>query len=154
MTTTDAARGGVWSVVVAAVLFSIPLGMVLEARSFVPAARYAPWLVGIPTTVLAAINLAGTIRDLRRPATGTATDPSERRTWRMFAWLGAFSVSILALGQLVGSVLFVIAFIRVYGRDRWLTAVLVAVGTAGAIELLFGRALKVPMFDGLLLGML
>ena len=73
-----------------------------------------------------------------------------QRTITIFAWIGGFFLAIVLLGFAVSIPLFVFAYLRGQGKERWLLT-LVLVGLAWFIfNALFVNLLHLPFPQGLL----
>lgn len=81
---------------------------------------------------------------------GTADERTTRREWMAFAWLAALVASFFLLGFLLGMTVFMLAMMRLYGRERWGLSVAVTVGVMACIYLLFIRVLGVRVYTGAL----
>lgn len=66
-----------------------------------------------------------------------------RRGALYFAWLGGAAILSWLIGLVPGIFLFCLAFVRVEGRDRWVTALMVSTGLAAAIWLVFDQGLHI-----------
>lgn len=118
-------------------------------------AAFMPLLVAIPGTILCMWQLA---LDLRRAPSGEeaaerdgSDEENARSEAEIFFWLGAFSVSMIGFGFVVGGPLAVLAFIRFASRESWLNAVIAGLGTLAVTWGVFVWLLEMPLFQGLVL---
>lgn len=137
------------------VMLTIFAGMALMAIHYPPKARFMPLLVAVPATILCLMQLAIDIRQtLRESGDGAAaadarTIAQRPREVKMFLWLGAFFVGILAFGFLYAAPLLILAFLRFGERELWMTSIVAAVATFAAIYFVFVHMLQLFVFDGL-----
>jgi hypothetical protein len=137
----------------AAAIVVVLAGVVLAPLpSYASEARLLPLTVGVPTLVLALVNLAA---QLRRAGAGRAAPVSEQADRRArpavaIAWVLGAAVAVALVGLLFGSLLFMPTFMYAYARERPLRILLVTSGFVGALYL-FIRLLEVPYYRGLLL---
>jgi hypothetical protein len=153
--------------------------MVLEARGFNEAARTTPLVVGIPTIVFIAAQLVRDGRRVARgdQDVGTASDyeqdrymqaaasqvdvtatlaqqdeaPEDRSTSLplAIAWVAGLALLIWLVGMLAAIPVFMATFMRVFGRERWITIAAYAAGTTAAVYLFFAVGLEVNLYEGL-----
>jgi hypothetical protein len=119
-----------------------------------------PRAIGIPLLVLA---IAETVLNVTRrdDADGAGAtdiafssdvppDVAVRRTVAVVAWMVGFYVAIILIGFPRAVPLFVLAYLRVQGRERWIIALSLAAVAWLAFYLVFVRVLHLPFDDGLL----
>ena len=118
-----------------------------------------PRVIGVPLVILAAIEVVLSLRgkeEEQRQAVDTAlsdsvpADIAARRTAVAFAWLLGFFLTIVLVGFPVAVPLFVLAFLRVQGRESWMLSVVLAAGAWLAFYLVFNKVLHLPFTEGLL----
>lgn len=130
--------------------------------------RFSPVLFGGLTGIVAVTILIAEVRafrvsrarmanpevsDLPAPSEDlTAEDPDlyfSGREAQAVGWFLALVAAFLVLGFTVGMTLFIVVFLKVYGREPWPITVALTVGTMGLIYLLFIEFLGVRVFQGL-----
>jgi hypothetical protein len=140
--------------------FSVAMAVVAawglwEGRHFGPRAGLFPWAVGIPTLVLAIVQLA---RDFtgRRPAPQASEEepapdvPSEvarRRTAMMFAWIVGYLVGIWLLGFSLATLAMSFFYLKA-GREGWVMTVVLSLFNFAFIYGIFELGLAVPFPPG------
>ena len=88
-------------------------------------------------------DLADEFAHLSRKEVGT-------RAARYFGWCIGLLAAALLIGLLPAMLLFLVGYMRIEGRERWLLASTIAVGTWAAWYLLFHQILRVPWPTALL----
>lgn len=152
--------------------------MVFEAWGFSETARTVPLVVGVPTLVLIVIQIIrdgiGVVRrdstvgaaseieqdryaraaadQSEAAAAAVASDVAADRSTSMLgalAWVGALALLIWLAGLLLAIPVFMAAFMKVFGRERWTTIAAFALGTAVAVYVFFTLVLDVRLYSGL-----
>ena len=126
-----------------------------QSRNFGFRAGLFPWVIGIPTLLLALVQLA---KDVTRPkearASGHEAISSEavrHRTLSIIGWtLGCF-LAIWLLGFSYAVPLFILLYLKVEAREGWLMTIAVTFFSWLFFYALFERMLNVPFPDPLLL---
>lgn len=117
-----------------------------------------PRVIGVPLVILAAIEVVLSLRSKKekeRQAVDTSlsdalpADVTARRTVAAFAWLLGFFLTIVLLGFPVAVPIFVLAFLRVQGRESWPLSVILAAAAWLTFYLVFDRVLHLPFAEGL-----
>lgn len=67
-----------------------------------------------------------------------------------FGWLAAIVAAFFLLGFMVGMPLFMLALMRIYGRESWRLSIAVTAGVMLAVYILFVQVLDVPVYPGIL----
>jgi len=77
-------------------------------------------------------------------------DPAvaKRRTWTAFGWIIGFFFLIVLFGFKIGIPLYVFLYIKVQGKEKWLIAILMTVGSWFFFWGLFIWLLDTPMPEG------
>jgi putative tricarboxylic transport membrane protein len=147
------------------VLFTVVIAIVLafalfQSRNFGFRAGLFPWVIGIPTLILALCQL---VKDLlgREKAKGplaaweiAAEVPPEvaaRRTVSIILWSIGFFLAIWLLGFSYSIPLSMLLYLKLAGKEKWPMALAVTFLTWLFVYGLFERALSIPFPDGLLL---
>lgn len=133
---------------------------VITAWSWPWKAALFPLAIGIPLFCLAAIEalwllLGRTERtDTKDFQLSDHLPPREtlRRTGVAAAWILGFFAGILLLGFPIAVALFVFAYLKFQGGERWLFSAVFTAVTWGAFYLLFNRLLHLPFPTGWLFG--
>jgi hypothetical protein len=157
-------------VVMAVMLVGVLAYVLYEAMGYsILRMRFSPLLFGVATILVAAMALVAEIRAYlvtkrrfdnpevaNRPAPAedlTAEDESifvDVREVQAIGWFLLLVAMFLFLGFAYGMTLFMLIFLRIYGKERWLPTVLVTVGTMATIYLLFIEFLGVRAYSGYL----
>ena len=132
----------------------------LQTLDFRPEARVMPRVVGVPLFVLAAIQVVSDLRavlDERR--TGTQPDAPTRRTRNRtevtaLGLVVLYGVAFLLVGFVIASPVFMLLYLRYYGKHGWVLSVGITLGTMLVVYYAFSVVLGVPVFRGLLPRML
>jgi putative tricarboxylic transport membrane protein len=115
-----------------------------------PGSGFFPFWLGLAMAVLAALLLAGAVRE---PEPGPAWVPRGRGLVRFLAVLGgaaAFLVLMPWLGMAVTTVLFLFGILRLLEGHSWAASVGVALGIAVVNWAVFAWWLRVPFPTGVL----
>jgi len=155
-------------VAMAAIMLAIFLAMVLMAAAYPPKSRLLPWVIGIPGTALALIQLlreftAPRVRDTITVIDGgetvteieKAADKDEaavklRQELLLIGYLVLLVVSHLLLGFWIASPLFVALFLRLYEGASWRVVIISAAATWLTLYVIFDQLLMIGVFEGLL----
>jgi TctA family transporter len=146
-------------------LFTIAVVIILalalfQSRNFGFRAGLFPWVIGIPTLILALCQL---VKDLlgREKAKGplaawevAADVPPEvatRRTVAIIIWSIGFFVAIWLLGFSYSIPVSMLLYLKLAGKEKWPMALVVTFFTWLFVYALFERALSIPFPDGLLM---
>jgi hypothetical protein len=126
------------------------LTMSLLALGFPGKARIMPLLVGVPSTLLALIQLIHEIRTSPDDS-GDAEDRKKRNKAErsMFFWIFLFAFGILGFGFTYAGPVLVFGFLY-FGRKETLSVALISAAATWAV--LFGffeMGFKIPLFSGL-----
>lgn len=143
------------------VLFAV---LVYQATGWRFQAKVGPLIIGIAALILAAIGLVNQVFLVRKAVDPAMTRPSAGaddemfldlssdhedvgrkqvllRAARFFGWLIAFMASMSVIGLIATVPFFVIAFMRIENRERWMTCIVYAAVLTAAIYLVFDRTL-------------
>jgi len=126
-----------------------------ESRHFGPRAGLFPWAVGIPTLVLAVVQLARDFTGRRPPPQASEEDetpdvPREvaaRRTAVMFAWIVGYLAGIWLLGFSLATLAMSLLYLKL-GREGWVMTVVLSLFNFAFIYGIFERGLAVPFPPG------
>ena len=131
-----------------------------QSRHFGFRAGLFPWVIGIPTLILALCQL---VKDLlgrekaKRPLAGwevaadVAPEVATRRTVSIIIWSIGFFLAIWLLGFSYSIPVSMLLYLRLAGKEKWPMALAVTFFTWLFVYGLFERALSIPFPDGLLL---
>jgi hypothetical protein len=115
-------------------------------------AKLFPLAIGIPLFCLAAGEVLWT---LLRPAAAEETEKeSPRRTLAAVGWMVGFFAAIVLAGFLVAVPLFVLAYLRIQGRESWTLSLIFTVAVWAVFYGLFDRLLHLPFPPGSIQGWL
>ncbi len=126
-----------------------------QSRNFGFRAGLFPWVIGIPTLLLALVQLTKdiTLHKKERADGHEAIPPAvvRRRTFSIIGWtLGCF-LAIWLLGFSYAVPLFIFLYLKLEGREGWLMTIAVTFFSWLFFYALFERMLNVPFPDPLLL---
>lgn len=156
----------------------IVAAMVLPAAGYSAAAGTVPLVVGVPTLVFIVLQLARDgLRVVRGDVTvGETSEVEQDRYVRVaasvrqrpvaqvpaggevdrstsmpaaFAWVVALALLIWLVGLLVAIPVFMAAFMKIFGRERWITIAAFAAGTTVAVYAFFSVVLDIRLYQGL-----
>lgn len=135
-------------------MWAAMLYAVVTAFDFHPAARTLPHIVGIPTLLVATLVLAREVAAWRRrkgdgPVEGTAA-PDVRTELQAFGWFLGYTAGVLLVGFAIASPVFLVLFLKLYGKESWVTTILVTAVVTGTLVGLFAGVLNVGIYDGYL----
>lgn len=145
-------------------VMALAAGALLLSQAWSIRTAMFPRAVGIPLFFLAAAEFVFSLREGAAPTGGAAMDfelsagvlprVALQRTLGIFAWIVGFFVAIVLLGFPIAIPLFIFAYLRGEGRERWIiTLVLMALAWL-LFDGLFVRLLHIPFPRGLLLQIL
>jgi hypothetical protein len=142
--------------------------MVAESFTWPFAARIVPNIVGIGAILFCALSLADDVLNRHRQeaaaaagAAGTGTDQKIHmdiasrtthlpgkvilgRGFMFFGWLGAFLCCMAVIGLIPTVPIFVIAYMRLEGPEKWRHAALMALVMTTLIYVVFDQLLTIP----------
>lgn len=156
-------------------LLALLLWAVWDARGWPLQARLMPWVIGVPTALLVAVQLARDVRrkpaasasgqegsppigpggqDLNQPLlveeAGSALAPVEerRRTANIIGWIVGFALAIWLLGFHIGSPLATLLYLRLAGREGWPMVLLLTAGAWATVALFFDCTMHILFSPG------
>ncbi len=156
----------------------IVAAMVWTALGYSSAPRTVPLVVGVPTLLFIVLQIVRDgIRAARGDVTVGETSELERdryaraaadargdtasatvqggavdrstSTLAAMAWVGALALLIWLVGLLVAIPVFMAAFMKIFGRERWITIAAFAAGTTVAVYAFFSVVLDIRLYQGL-----
>jgi hypothetical protein len=141
-------------ILVSAIMLAIFGGMVAMSAAYPADGRFLPFVIGIPGTVLCAVQLAIDIVAARQDP-GRRLTAGQRRSLRiaaiLFIWLVGFMAAILLIGFLYAMPLVLCAFLYLQQRESLrMSLALSAAGVLG-MWLVFDVMLRLPLHGGFLL---
>lgn len=131
-----------------------------QSRNFGFRAGLFPWVIGIPTLILALCQL---VKDLigrekaKAPlaaweiAADVPPEVATRRTGAIITWSIGFFVAIWLLGFSYSIPVSMLLYLKLAGKEKWPMALVVTFFTWLFVYALFERALSIPFPDGLLM---
>jgi hypothetical protein len=134
-----------------------------QSRNFGYRAGLFPWVIGIPTLVLALFQLAKDLFGREKPkgelaewevAVQVAPEVARKRTISILLWTVGFFLAIWLLGFIYSIPLTVLLYLRFAGREKWPMAIAVSFFTWLFVYGLFEKLLSVPFPDGWLFTMM
>jgi len=127
--------------------------MVAMATPYPPDSRFLPLVIGIPGTVLCAVQLAIDIRAVRHEWGRRLLAEQRIRLWVagvLFLWLILFMVAILLLGFLYAMPLLLFAFLYLQQRESLALSLGLSAGGLAGMWLVFDVMLRLPLHEGFL----
>ncbi len=146
------------------VMLAIFVSMVLMATAYPPDARLLPFVIGIPGSVLALIQVGAEIADARRRAADApqeaapgAENPAEtasdvKQELVLLGTLVGLVAAILLLGFWVAIPLFLVLFLRFHERESWTLTLALTGGAWITLYVVFDQLLGILVFEGFLFG--
>jgi TctA family transporter len=149
-------------------LFSVVVAIILalalfQSRNFGYRAGLFPWVIGIPTLLLALAQLGKDMFGREKPkgslaaweiATDVPPEVARQRTVSILIWTIGFFVAIWLLGFSYSIPVSMILYLKLAGKEKWPMTIAVTFFTWLFIYGLFERALSIPFPEGLLLTLL
>jgi hypothetical protein len=137
------------------IIATIIAAALFQSRNFGFRAGLFPWVIGIPTLLLALVQLAKDVTGQKKdPAVdheAIAPEAVRRRTLSIIGWtLGCFLL-IWLLGFSYAVPLFIFLYLKLEGRESWLMTIAVTFFSWLFFYVLFERMLNVPFPDPVLL---
>jgi hypothetical protein len=150
-----------------AALFTIVVAGMLalalfQSRNFGYRAGLFPWVIGIPTLILALCQLGKDLFGREKPegelaawevAVQVTPEVARKRTITVLLWIVGFLVAIWLLGFSYSIPLSMVLYLKFAGREKWPMAIAVSFFTWLFVYGLFDRLLSIPFPDGKLLTM-
>jgi hypothetical protein len=133
---------------------------VYQSRNFGFRAGLFPWVIGIPTLVLALCQLGKDVLGREKAkrvlaawevAADVPPEVATRRTVAIIIWTIGFFVAIWLLGFSYSIPLSMLLYLKLAGKEKWPTALAVTFFTWLFVYGLFERALSIPFPEGLLM---
>jgi len=130
-----------------------------QSRNFGFRAGLFPWAIGIPTLVLALLQLGKDVMGRKKPRSAAAgwetvvevpPELARHRTLSILAWTVGFFMAIWFLGFSYAVPVTMILYLKLAGREKWPLTLIVTFVTWAFFYGLFERGLHVPFPDGLL----
>ena len=127
------------------------VGACLIAIGLPGKAAFMPLLVGIPGSLLCAVQL---LLDFRSDAAGKPAGEGDidedagKSETEMFVWLLLFTGAIVGFGFIVGGPLIVTLFIRASSQESWPRAIFAGAGTFAVLYGVFLWLLELSLFRG------
>ncbi|HLN87454.1 MAG TPA: tripartite tricarboxylate transporter permease, partial [Candidatus Limnocylindrales bacterium] len=149
-----------WFTTITIILLALALW---QSRNFGFRAGLFPWVIGIPTFLLAIAQLGRDIYGKKKEKAaefGESTDVSvspqetKQRTIAIILWTIGFFVAIWFLGFTYAVPLVMLLYLKFGGREGWVITLSVAFGTWLFYWALFERMLNVPFPEGLLISLI
>jgi hypothetical protein len=143
-----------------AALFTLSVAAIIavalfQSRNFGYRAGLFPWVIGIPTLLLALVQLTKDLRSEKKDRSAEHKEISpeiaRKRTLSIIAWTVGCFLAIWLLGFSYAVPLFIFAYLKLEGREGWLMSIAVTFCSWLFFYLLFERMLNVPFPDPLLL---
>jgi len=139
------------NLIAAVLMLLLFTGMLFMALGWPKVARGFPLLIavaGMGFSALLAISLVVETRSQSVPSKATKEGlPAGSRG--MVMWLALLFGATIILGFWIGSLLFMIVFLRQFGRENWKTSIGVTVILMAILFLTLSVALKIPIYGGL-----
>ena len=141
--------------VVALLVFGVAVYAALEMRSFPPTGQFVPRVIIYPLVLLSGINLVREALDWRRYASqkDPFAGPTVAKLLEEFAalgWVLGYAVLLFTVGFTLASLVFMIAFLRIYGREPWRLVLILTAVMLGLTYGVFHRFVGFQLYEGLL----
>jgi len=146
--------------VVVATLLALAL---FQSRNFGRRAGLFPWAIGIPTLLLALVQLGKDTLGREKPkadlaawevAVAVPPEVARRRTVSILVWTIGFFIAIWLLGFSYSIPVAMILYLKLAGKEKWPMAIIVTFFTWLFIYGLFERTLSIPFPEGLLVSLI
>ena len=136
------------------------LARTVASRNFGFRAGLFPWVIGIPTLILAVAQLGRDLYGKKKkkelypgeiPETEVSPEDTKRRTISIILWTIGFFVAIWLLGFSYAVPLTILLYLKLAGHERWPLSIAVTFFSWLFYWGLFERMLNVPFPEGLLI---
>jgi hypothetical protein len=135
-------------VLTAGIMLGFFLVMVAVSFMYPPEARFVPLVIGIPGLILA---LTQFVTELKPSFTAKVFTAEERgREIRMFGWFALFLAGIILFGFEYGGPALVALYLHFSWHEKWYVSLGSALFTWAAMYGIFNQALRLPLFEGLI----
>ena len=151
-------------VLMSLVMLAIFVAMVAMAATYPPDARFLPFVIGIPGTLLCLLQVGAEIAAARHaareaiaaaaPAEFAGPGPDVRREFTLLACVVGLAAAILLLGFWLAVPAFMILFLRFHEREEWRLTLSLAIGGWAALYLVFDQVLGIIVHNGFLIDFL
>jgi len=140
-------------------IISILALALFDSRNFGFRAGLFPWVIGIPTLILALFQLAKDIFGREKPKAALAEwektvdvppQVAAQRTISIMLWTVGFFLAIWVFGFSYSIPISMLLYLKLAGQEKWPMAIIVTFFTWLFTYGLFERALSIPFPDGLL----
>jgi putative tricarboxylic transport membrane protein len=142
--------------VVVAILLALAL---FQSRNFGYRAGLFPWVIGIPTLILALVQLSKNLWGREKPKAALAAwevavdvppEVVRQRTVSILIWTIGFLIAIWLLGFSYAVPVAMVLYLKIAGREKWPITIAVSFFTWAFCYGLFERVLSIPFPDGLI----
>jgi TctA family transporter len=158
----DGARFGSAAVftVVVAILLAVAL---FQSRNFGYRAGLFPWAIGIPTLLLALVQLGKDTLGREKAkgalaawevAIAVPPEVARRRTVSILIWTMGFFIAIWLLGFSYSIPVAMLLYLKLAGKEKWPMTIAVTFFTWLFVYALFERTLSIPFPEGLLVSLI
>ncbi|MBI2531619.1 MAG: tripartite tricarboxylate transporter permease [Deltaproteobacteria bacterium] len=151
-----------------AALFTVVVATVLalalfQSRNFGFRAGLFPWAIGIPTLLLALVQLGKDILGREKPqgalaawevAVAVAPKVARQRTISILIWTMGFFIAIWLLGFSYSIPVAMLLYLKLAGKEKWPMTIVVTFFTWLFVYALFERTLSIPFPEGLLVSLI
>ena len=145
-------------------IFALLGFFVVKAFTLSGGAGRAPLIIGIPTFILMCFQVAKPLIRLVRPGnkdgqmettvvateTGVVMVEDGKKIVSEILWLCIFTLIIVFLGVIYGSLTFLIMYLRLHNKDSWLFSLAVSIMVVVVAYLIFQKALQMQLYEGIL----
>ena len=143
-----------WSLLFSAVLLVFFIVICLSSFGYPFEAGLFPWVIGIPTTVLMLIQFVKEIAKMRHATEQKALSqkrPGDPRAYALtILSMACFLGMIYVLGFIISIPLYLFLYLKLNGFG-WFRSAGLAAGTIILIYVIFSLAMRMPLYNGLLL---
>jgi TctA family transporter len=151
-----------------AALFTVVIAILLalalfQSRNFGTRAGLFPWAIGIPTLLLALVQLGKDTLGRAKPkgalaawevAVAVSPEVARQRTVSILIWTVGFFIAIWLLGFSYSIPVAMLLYLKLAGKEKWPLAIAVTFFTWLFVYGLFERVLSIPFPEGLLVSLI
>lgn len=141
-------------------LLALLIVLFVMVMTYQPVARRAPLTVMIPLFVMLAAQLFIFYRRLKKLQSHQINDGKteisifKTRKLRKVLVITLFIISLMALiyllGHVIGMAIFLIVFLRLVSRERWVLSLALGIGVPVALYLVFEKLLHIMVYPGII----
>jgi len=142
-------------------ILSILVFFVVRAFTLTGGAGRVPLIVGIPTLLLMSFKMLIPLikktslkKHGRQVIEKNKIDDSQKKILSEIMWLCIFTLLILFFGIILGSLAFLIMYLRIHNNDSTAFSITVGITVVLGVYLIFQQALQMQLYEGILPGII